>query len=113
MSDQVTSVLSELQGLLQVLNKGKNDEEVQPTEGQIHRRDPDTVLASHLKNAIVSSPDEKRIGEVNDLIIKADGKVAGIVISVGDDKKIALKLERFEVTPQPDGSVRIVVRARP
>ena len=112
MSDQLTSLLSDLQALLQGLNKPKDKEEVRPLEGQIRTREPDTVLASKPKNAIVASPDEKRIAEVNDLIINADGKVAGIVISVGDAKNIALKLERFELTPQPDGSVRIMLSAK-
>jgi hypothetical protein len=112
MSDQITSLLSDLQDLLQVLNPAKDKKEVQPIEGQIPTRGPNTVLASNLKNAIVSSPDEERIGKVNDLIIKADGNVAGLVISVGDDKNIALKLERFELTPQPDGSVHITLSAK-
>jgi hypothetical protein len=112
MSDQITSLLSDLQDLLQVLNQSRDKKEVEPIEGQIRTRGPDTVLASNLKNAIVSSPDEERIGKVNDLIIKADGNVAGVVISVGDDKHIALKLERFELTPQPDGSVHIMLSAK-
>ena len=74
MSDQLTSLLSDLQALLQGLNKPKDKEEARPLEGQIRTREPDTVLASKVKNAIVASPDEKRIGEVHDMIINADGK---------------------------------------
>jgi hypothetical protein len=121
MSDQLTSLLSDLQRLVQELDppqatggqqdEQKNKKEIGLPEGQIGARDPDTVLASKLMNAIVSSPDEKRIGEVNDLIITADGKVAGVVIGFGGDKNIALKCERFEVTAGPDGSARIVLSA--
>jgi hypothetical protein len=121
MSDQITSLLNDLQRLVQELDPPqataghqddqKNKQEVGLPEGQVRARDPDTVLASNLMNAIVSSPDEKRIGEVNDLIITADGKVAGVVIGFGGDNNIALKCERFEVTAGPDGRARIVLSA--
>jgi hypothetical protein len=80
-------------------------------EGQIRTRDPDTVLASKLKNAIVASPDEKKIGEAADLIINADGNVAGLVIGIGGGKNIALKLERLKLTPEPDGRARFMLSA--
>jgi hypothetical protein len=121
MSDQLTSLLTDLQRLTQQLKTSmatgdqhdnqKDKEEVRLLEGQIQTRDADTVLASKLKSAIVSSPDEKRIGEVNDLIISAGGNVEGIVIGVADDKNIALKLDRFKLTPELDGCARIMLGA--
>jgi hypothetical protein len=111
MTDQLRSLLDDLHALVQLLNNQKPKKGAQPVEGQILARGPDTVLASKLKNASVTSPDEKRIGEVNDLIIKADGTVAGLVIGVGGDKNIALKFERFKLTPEPDGRARIMLSA--
>lgn len=118
MSDQIKTLLIDLQRLVQELDvakaadEKKAKKEIKPLEGQILTRDPDTVLASKLRNAVVSSPDEQRIGEVNDLLIKADGKVAGVIVGVGGDKNIALELERFTLTPEPDGRARIVLSAK-
>jgi hypothetical protein len=122
MSDHITSLLSELQRLVQELNdqwkltvdqqdNQKESKEIRLLEGQICAPGPDRILASKLKNSILMSPDEKVLGEINDLIIQADGTVAGLVIGVGDDKNIALKFERFQVTAEPDGCASIVLSA--
>jgi hypothetical protein len=86
-------------------------------EGQIQTREPESVLVSNLWNATVYGPDEQRIGDVNDLIIKPDGKIEGVVVGVGGflgvgEKNVALKLDRFKVTPEPDGRARITVSAK-
>lgn len=119
MTERITSLLSDLARLVRELDgpvktaalKGKT-KEVRLLEGQIVTREPETVLASKLTKAIVSSADGKRIGEVSDLIIKADGQVSGVVIGVGDSKRIALKVERFKVTPEPDGGAHIMLGAK-
>lgn len=80
-------------------------------EGQILARELDMVLGSKLTCAIVSSPDGNRIGDVNDLIIKTNGTVVGVVVGVDGDKNIAVELERFEVTPRPDGGARVMLHA--
>jgi hypothetical protein len=112
MAQQLTSLIEDLRRLVLEIEKSQKDKdkkEIRLLEGQIRTRDPDTVLASKLRDAAVYSPDESRIGDVHDLIIKADGKVEGVVVGVaGGEKDIALKLERFEVTPEPNGSARIV-----
>jgi hypothetical protein len=112
MTDQIKALLADLHALVEVLNNQMDKKRARPIAGLIRTRDPDTVLASKLNDAIVSSPDGDSLGEVNDLIIKADGHVAGIVIGVGGDKKIALKLERFKLTPEPDGRARITLNAQ-
>jgi hypothetical protein len=86
-------------------------------EGQIPTREPEAVLVSNLWNATVYGPDEQRIGDVNDLIIKPDGKIEGVVVGVGGflgvgEKNVALKLDRFKVTPEADGRARIIVSAK-
>jgi hypothetical protein len=50
------------------------------------------------------SPADKKIGDVNDLIIKTDGQIEGAVAGWGDEKTAALKLARFKVTPEPGGT---------
>jgi hypothetical protein len=118
MAQQLTALIEDLRRLVLEIEKSQKDgaqeekKEVRLLEGQISTRDPDTVLASKLRNAAVYSPDEEKIGDVHDLIIKADGKVEGVVVGVaGGEKDIALKLERFQVTPEPNGSARIVFSA--
>jgi hypothetical protein len=123
-ADQVTELVADLRRLVLEIEKSqkekkkgdqqdKDKKEARPIEGQIRAREPDMVLASKLKNAVVYAPDETEIGDVNDLIIKADGKVEGVVVAVnGGEKNVALKLERFKVTPEPDGRARLVLSAK-
>jgi sporulation protein YlmC with PRC-barrel domain len=99
----------------QGLHNGKN--EAGPSGGEIQTREPDMVLVSNLWNATVYGPDESRIGDVNDLIIKSDGKIEGVVVGVGGflgvgEKNVALKLDRFKVVPEADGRARIMVSAK-
>jgi hypothetical protein len=77
-----------------------------PWGGETSNSEPDTARALREK------PDEKKIGEVEDLIINNDGQVAGVVIGVNVDKNNTTALERVEVTPGPDGRVRITVLAK-
>jgi hypothetical protein len=117
MAQQLTSLIEDLRRLvveLEKSSKGAQDDdnkEIRLLEGQIQTREPDTVLASKLRNAAVYSPDETRIGDVADLLIKPDGKVEGVVVGV-EDKNVALKLERFQLKPEPDGQARIILGAK-
>jgi hypothetical protein len=118
MTQQLTSLIEDLRRLVAEIEKSskgnsqdEEKKEIRLLEGQIPTRAPDMLLASKLRNAAVYSPDETRIGDVNDLIIKADGKVEGVVVGV-EEKNIALKLERFQLTPEPDGRARIILGAK-
>jgi hypothetical protein len=95
----------------------KGQKEARAVEGQIQAREPESVLVSNLWNATVYGPDDARIGDVNDLIIKPDGKIEGVVVGVGGflglgEKNVALKLDRFKVVPEADGRARIIVSAK-
>ena len=120
MPDPITGLVGDLHRLVLEVEKSqkqRNEEEKdktegRPLEGQIRTLAPDTILASTLRNAIVYSPDETRIGDVNDLIIKADGKVEGVVVGIDcGEKSVALKWERFKVEPEPDGCARVMLSA--
>jgi hypothetical protein len=117
MAQQLTSLIEDLRRLVLELEKSSKSaqdddkKEIRLLEGQIQTREPDTVLASKLRNAAVYSPDETRIGDVADLLIKPDGKVEGVVVGV-EDKNVALKLERFQLKPEPDGQARIILGAK-
>jgi hypothetical protein len=122
MTDPITGLVGGLHRLVLEVEKShkqrqgdqqdKDKDEDRLLEGQIRAREPDTVLASKLKNAIVYSPDESKIGDISDLLIKANGKIEGIVIRVdGGEKNVALKWERFKVTPEPDGDARVILAA--
>jgi hypothetical protein len=103
MSENLTSLLGDLQLLVKELEEQRKKKEPEPSPTDTP--DPDAAPAS-----TSSPPDEKPTGE-NDLTIKTDGK-AGIVIGVSVDESSAVKLERFEVTPEPNGRVRIMVSAK-
>jgi hypothetical protein len=104
MAENLTSLLGDLQLLVKELEEQRKKKE--PETGPTDTPDPDAAPASGS-----SPPNEKPTGEVNDLTIKTDGK-AGVVIGVSVDESSAVKLERFEVTPEPDGRVRIMVSAK-
>jgi PRC-barrel domain len=119
MPDPITGLFGDLRRLVLELEKSqkqKNDQQdkdkERPLEGQILTQEPGTILDSKLRNAIVYAPDHTSIGNVNDLLISTHGRVEGIVVGVvGAEKNVALKFERFEVTPQPDGRARVILRA--
>src|ERR671914_2441923 len=118
MADQITELVSDLRRLVLEIERSqqaeKNGQQQEKKEvrleGQILAREPDMILVSKLKNAGVYAPDETRIGDVSDVIIKPDGKVEGVIVGVnGGEKNVALKTERFKLTPEPDGHARIVI----
>jgi sporulation protein YlmC with PRC-barrel domain len=88
----------------------------QDQAGTIGARQPDMVLVSSLLNSSVYGTDNSAIGEIEDIIIKSDGRIEGIVVSVGGflgigEKNVALKLDRVKVMPEADGRARITVIA--
>jgi sporulation protein YlmC with PRC-barrel domain len=106
MSERVTSLLGDLQHLVERISDGNNKREGGPVEGETGTSEPDTT------RALSENPRGKKIGEVEDLIVDADGQVAGVVIGVDAEKNSTTALERVEVKPEPDGRVRITVFAK-
>lgn len=86
-----------------------------PVTGQILAQEENTILARDLVGQTVYDPDNAKIGNISDLILSKDGKsVEGFVIGVGGflgigEKAVALKLDRLKMTPEQDGSLKLVM----
>jgi sporulation protein YlmC with PRC-barrel domain len=95
---------------------GQGGHEDQKQAAAIPARQPDMVLGSSLINTSVYGPDDSTIGEVEDILIKSDGKIEGLVVGVGGflgigEKNVALTMDQFKVMPDADGQARITVSA--
>ena len=82
----------------------------------IPARQPDMVFGSNILNESVYGPDGANIGEVEDILVKSDGKIEGLVVGVGGflglgEKNVALRMDQFKVMPEADGRARINVSA--
>jgi hypothetical protein len=86
-----------------------------PLAGQIATQPADSVLSRDIVGQAVLAPDNSKIGSISDLILGRDAKtVEGFVIGVGGflgigERNVALKIDMLKVTPQPDGSVKLVM----
>lgn len=72
----------------------------EPIDGQIVAQGEDTLLAQDMIGLPVYSATGESIGDVNDVIIKHDGTVEGIVIGVGGflgvgEKDVAFELDKL------------------
>ena len=73
-----------------------------PVEGQIFEQSADTFLASTLLGTQVQSPDGEGVGEVDDMILGADGSVEGVVVGVGGflgigEKDVAVQFDAIDI----------------
>jgi sporulation protein YlmC with PRC-barrel domain len=87
------------------------------TDGQITTQAANTVLGSDLIGKTVYGPDQKKIGTVNDIILKQDGTgVEGVVVGVGGflglgEHNVALKMDKFSFRPSESGRMTTVLNA--
>jgi hypothetical protein len=75
----------------------------------ISEQKPDQFLASSFKGTDVLGPDDKKIGDVNDILFEKDGSVKAYVVGVGGflgigSKNVALAPSSFQVVPGKDPS---------
>jgi sporulation protein YlmC with PRC-barrel domain len=94
---------------------GQGGHEDQKQTSAIPARQADMILVSSLLNTSIYGP-EGAIGEIEDILIKSDGKIEGLVVSVGGflgigEKNVALTMDQFKVMPEADGQARITVSA--
>lgn len=88
----------------------------EPVEGQIVLQSEDTVLAKDLIGTTVYSPGDEAVGDINDLIVKLDGSVDGVVIGVGGflgigEKQVAIELAKLDLVTGESGVQRLVLGA--
>jgi sporulation protein YlmC with PRC-barrel domain len=87
-----------------------------PVEGQIVMQDEDTILSSDLVGANVYSSGGEAIGEINDLIVRLDGAVEGVVIGVGGflglgEKDVAVEMASLSTSTDESGALRLITSA--
>src|SRR5262249_26393784 len=86
-----------------------------PVAGQIVVQDENTILANDLIGLTVYEPNKEKIGKISDLILSKDAKtVEGYVVGVGGflglgEKSVALKLDRLQMTRDPNGGVHLTM----
>ena len=75
----------------------------------VSTQSPDQFLASKFKGTDVVGSDDKKIGDVSDMLFDKEGKIEAFVISVGGflgvgSKDVALAPTAFEIVKGKDGS---------
>jgi len=73
----------------------------------ISAQKPDQLLASKLKGADVYGADDKKIGDVSDLLFSKDGKLEAFILSVGGflgvgAKEVALPPSAIQIAQEKD-----------
>jgi sporulation protein YlmC with PRC-barrel domain len=87
-----------------------------PTGGKadfVTSQQPDQLLASKFKGADVMGADNKKIGDVSDILFDQNGKIEAYVVSVGGflgmgGKEVALAPSSFELIAGRNGSAPIL-----
>jgi sporulation protein YlmC with PRC-barrel domain len=87
-----------------------------PVDGLIMMQSDNTVLASSLIGAQVTGADGDGTAEISDVIIKTDGTIDGVVVSVGGflglgAHAVAVKWDKIQLQPQPDGKTKLSLSA--
>lgn len=82
----------------------------------VAQQEPNTILASSLIGTSVTNPAEEELGNINDVVLTADGAVDAVVIGVGGflgigQKAIAVSYPAIEKMTDPDGNVVLVLNA--
>ena len=77
--------------------------------GFMHSQDANEWRGSKLIGANVYGPDDKSIGDINDVLIDKDGRVTAVVVGVGGflgvgEKNVALPFQTLDVQRKNDGS---------
>jgi len=87
-----------------------------PVDGLIMMQSDNTVLASSLIGAKVTGADGEGTAEISDVIVKTDGTIDGVVVSVGGflglgAHSVAVKWDKIQLQPQPDGKTKLSLSA--
>lgn len=87
-----------------------------PVDGLIMMQSENTVLASSLIGTRVTGGDGEGTAEISDVIMKTDGTIEGIVVSVGGflgigAHSVAVKWDKVQLQEQPDGTTKLNLAA--
>lgn len=86
-----------------------------PASGHITTQEANTVLGTDLIGKTAYGSDQKKIGTINDVIMKQDGSgIEGVVVGVGGflglgEHNVALKMDKFQFRPSENGRVMVVL----
>ena len=78
--------------------------------GFMHQQNASEWRGSKLIGASIYGPDNKSIGDINDVLIGNDGRVTAVVVGVGGflgvgEKNVALPFQALNVERKADGTV--------
>ena len=88
-----------------------------PVEGQLFEQSADSFLASSLLGTNVISTTGEDVGEVDDMVLGADGSIEGVVVGVGGflglgERNVAVEFGTIQVQQDPDtGALAFVLNA--
>ena len=88
-----------------------------PASGHITTQEANTVLGTDLIGKTAYGSDQKKIGTINDVIMKQDGSgIEGVVVGVGGflglgEHNVALKMDKFQFRPSENGRVMVILTA--
>jgi sporulation protein YlmC with PRC-barrel domain len=94
--------------------EGEVAQEPIPLEGQIVTQEEGTFAVSDLIGQDATSPEGEPVGEVADLLLTSDSRVAGLVIKVGGilgfgGKNVAVDMSRVTIGSGPDDQQQVVM----
>jgi sporulation protein YlmC with PRC-barrel domain len=87
------------------------------SDGAMTAQAQNTVLGTDLIGKTAYGADQKKIGTVNDVIMKQDGSgIEGVVVGVGGflglgEHNVALKMDKFSFRPSESGRILVVLNA--
>lgn len=95
-------------------DSGEVAQEPVPLEGQIVTQEEGTFAVSDLIGQDATSPEGEPVGEVADLLLTSDSRVAGLVIKIGGilgfgGKNVAVDMSRVTIGSGPDDQQQVVM----
>ena len=88
-----------------------------PADGHITSQATNTVLGTDLIGKTAYGSDQKKVGTINDVIMKQDGSgIEGVIIGIGGflglgEHNVALKMDKFSFRPSENGRVMVILTA--
>jgi sporulation protein YlmC with PRC-barrel domain len=84
------------------------------SEAMPHRVMPGQLRFSQMNGATVYGPNDKSVGDINNVVLDPNGRVAAVVIKIGGflgigGKTAAVAMKEIRVAPGKDGKLRFTV----